>query len=85
MTVTKIVIEILGWVGSTEVILAYALVSSQKIESDNFWYQFLNLTGAILLIINTIYNESYPSMFINVVWVVIAIVALSKMRFKRKA
>jgi len=34
------------------------------------------LTGAIFLIINSIYKEAYPFTFINAVWSVIAIVAL---------
>jgi hypothetical protein len=69
-------IDTIGWIGSVEVIAAYALNSYQKIKSDSLLFQLLNLTGGIFLIINTLYYTAYPSMFINIVWVVIASVAI---------
>ena len=78
-----ILVEIIGWTGSVEVILAYALVSSGKIKGDSPVYQWLNLTGGIFLIVHTIVHHAYPSTFINLVWVVIAVVALWNIR-KRK-
>jgi hypothetical protein len=74
----KLLIDILGWVGSVEVILAYGLNSYQRIRSDSVVFQLLNLTGAAFLIVNTIYYGAYPSTVINIVWVVIAVVALFK-------
>ena len=71
-----LLIEILGWVGSIEVVAAYALNSYQKIKSDSLTFQLLNLSGAIFLIINSVYKEAYPFTFINSVWSVIAIVAI---------
>jgi hypothetical protein len=79
----KLLIDIIGWVGSVEVIAAYALNSYKVIKPDSFLFQILNLTGAIFLIINTVYLESYPSTFINVVWVVIASSSLIKMYLKK--
>ena len=72
----ELLINILGWIGSIEVVAAYALNSSQKIKSDSMTFQMLTLTGAIFLIINSIYKEAYPFTFINTVWAVIAIVAI---------
>ena len=72
----KIFVELLGWLGSAQVIIAYGLLSGKKIDSTNNYYQFLNSSGAVLLTINTLYNESYPSAFINVVWLLIAILGL---------
>jgi hypothetical protein len=78
----KLIIDILGWIGSVEVIIAYGLNSYQKLNSDSNLFQFLNLTGAIFLIVNTVYYGAYPSTFINIVWVVIAAVALIRNRKK---
>ncbi len=72
----ELLIDILGWIGSIEVIAAYGLNSYQKIKSDSIAFQLLNLTGAIFLIINSIYKQAYPFTFINTVWSVIAIVAI---------
>ncbi|WP_258105571.1 hypothetical protein [Marinoscillum sp. MHG1-6] len=71
-------IDILGWIGSIEVVLAYYLISQKYLDASSIWYQFLNLTGALLLIANTYYYKSYPSSFINVIWVGIAGYALIK-------
>jgi len=79
----KIFIEIIGWIGAVEVIIAYALNSNGKLKSDSVVFQVLNFTGAIFLIVNTWYNESYPSMVINIIWVGIAIAALVRIRKKR--
>ncbi len=72
----NLVIDILGWVGSVEVVAAYGLNSYQKLKSDSLTFQLLNFTGAIFLIINSIYKEAYPFTFINSVWSIIAIVAI---------
>jgi hypothetical protein len=76
-------ITAMGWIGSVAVIAAYALNSLQKIKSDSLVFQVLNLTGAVLLIINSIYKEAYPFTFINSVWAIIAVSAL--IRLFRKA
>jgi len=81
----KLLIDILGWVGSVEVILAYGLNSYQKMKSDSMLFQVLNLTGAAFLIVNTIYYGAYPSTFINIVWVIIAVVALFRIARKPPA
>jgi len=80
----KLLIDIIGWIGSVEVIAAYGLNSYQKIKSDSLLFQLLNLTGAIFLIVNTIYYSAYPSAFINIVWVIIALLAIGKMIVKKK-
>lgn len=77
-------IDILGWVGSVEVILAYGLNSYQRLRSDSPYFQLLNLTGGLFLIVNTAYYGAFPSTFINVVWVAIALPALVRIWQKRK-
>ncbi len=80
----NLIIDILGWVGSIEVVAAYGLNSSQRLKSDSLTFQLLNLTGAVFLIINSIYKQAYPFTFINSVWTVIAIVAIFGILKKKK-
>jgi len=75
----KLFIEILGWIGSIEVLIAYGLNSYQKLRSDSIAFYLLNLTGGLLLIIYSIYKEAFPNAFINVVWVVIALIAIIRL------
>lgn len=72
----KIWINILGWTGSGAVVGAYGLNSYHVLTSDSFLYLFLNLTGGIFLIIYSIFYRAYANTFINVVWVLIAVVAI---------
>ncbi len=76
-------VDIIGWIGSVEVIVAYGMISAKRVDSSSRFYQWLNMTGAIFLIINTIYYGAYPSTFINVVWVFIAIFALYNIARKK--
>ena len=69
-------IEILGWLGSIMVILAYALNIYKRLNSDSIAYYFLNIAGSSFLIINTLYHHAIPSTMVNVVWVLIAIAAI---------
>jgi hypothetical protein len=72
----EIFIEIIGWVGSLVVVIAYGLNSYQKLRSDSMVFYMMNLTGGLALIVYTVYKAAYASAFINVVWVIIAVVAI---------
>ncbi|HCW06902.1 MAG TPA: hypothetical protein DGG95_06015 [Cytophagales bacterium] len=80
----KLLIDVIGWIGSIEVIIAYGLNSYQKLKSDSPLFQVLNFSGGIFLIINTVYYSAYPSAIINVVWVIIASVAMIQIFRSRK-
>lgn len=73
----RTLIDIIGWTGTILYLLAYGLVSAKKVESDSWAYQGMNLIAGIMLIINTLYLQAYPSVGLNVVWVGIAAVTLA--------
>lgn len=73
-----IYVEIIGWLGMLCILLAYWLVSIQKIKPDSKSAQFLNLFGAIFVIINVGYHMAIPSVVLNTIWAVIALVGLFK-------
>jgi hypothetical protein len=75
----KLLIDILGWIGSVLLIAAYALNSYQKIKSDSYTFLILNIVAGIFLIIYSWYYTAFANTFINVVWVIIAIPALIKL------
>lgn len=75
-------INLIGWIGSAAVILAYILVSLNRLRGDSVAYQLLNLVGGIFLIANTIFWGAYPSTFVNFVWVCIALFALARLARK---
>lgn len=69
-------IDIVGWISSVAVVSAYALISLDKLNSRSRVYQVLNLVGSLGLVANTAYYRAYPSTFVNIVWLVIAALAL---------
>jgi len=71
-----LIVNIIGWVGSAAVLIAYLAVSTNRLKGDSIPYQTLNLFGSIFLMTNTIYFGAYPSTFVNFVWLFIAIFAL---------
>jgi hypothetical protein len=79
------IIEVIGWIGSIEILLVYGLNSYQKIRSDSMWFYMLNLTGGILLIIYSLYKNALPNAFINIVWVIIAAIAIMQVLFRKKS
>jgi hypothetical protein len=82
---TESITNILGWTGAALLLLAYWLVSTKRAEGDSFLYQFLNISGALLLIINSWYFGAYPSVGVNVAWTGIALITLIKTFNGRKS
>jgi len=75
-------LEVIGWLGSLQVVIAYGLNSYQKLKSDSYGFLLLNLFGGLFLIVYTFYKDAYASMFLNIVWVMIALPALIKLMRK---
>jgi hypothetical protein len=40
-------------------------------------YQFLNIVGSLLLAANTIFYRAYPSSFVNLIWMGIAVFSIA--------
>ena len=66
------------------VVVAYGLNSYQKMRSDSMVFYTMNLTGGFALIVYTIYKAAYASAFINVVWVIIALVAIVRVMTRKR-
>lgn len=69
-------IDSIGWAGAVLVLLAYALVSTDRAEPHSVRYQSLNIGGALGLVINSAWNNAIPSTVVNVVWIGIGLYAL---------
>ncbi len=45
------IIDEIGWIGAFAILLAYGLTTFNAISVDSAWYHFLNLVGAIGIIV----------------------------------
>jgi hypothetical protein len=70
-------LDAIGWMGAAALLVAYAMVSYKKLEGDSTAYQFLNIAGSLLLAVNTISYGAYPSSFVNMIWIGIAVVSIA--------
>jgi hypothetical protein len=69
--------DAIGWAGAAALLIAYAMVSSRKLEGNSTTYQFLNIVGSLLLAANTIFYLAYLSSFVNLIWMGIAVFSIA--------
>lgn len=75
--------EIIGWVGTVLIVIAYLLVSTKKVDGTNKYYQLMNLVGAIGVGINVFTKQAWPAFALQIVWGIIAIWSLVKNGIKK--
>ena len=80
-----IAIEVVGWAGALAVLVAYGLVSAERVTSRSWTYQLLNIGGAIGLVINSSWNGAIPSAVVNLIWIGIGAYALSAGGARRRS
>ena len=79
-----ILIEVLGWIASVLIVGSYALNITGKLPASSKIYVLGNIIGGVFFVVNTYFHKAYPSMFVNVVWVIIAIYMISKKKSNSK-
>lgn len=68
--------EMLGWAGAVAIVSAYVLLNLNIIKSSDLAYHLLNLTGALGIIAHSIFKRDYQPVVINVIWFIVACVAI---------
>lgn len=66
--------------GAVLVLLAFWLVSTDRVHADDRSYQLLNLVGAALLATGAVMTESWAFVALNTIWALVAVWALAKPR-----
>jgi hypothetical protein len=75
-----LLVDVLGWTGAAALLGAYALVSTRRLGGASVPYQLMNVAGSVLLGINSVYYGAFPSAFVNMIWLGIALYTLSRVR-----
>ncbi len=71
--------EVLGWFGTFLIVLAYGLNTFGKLTASDPAYHVMNFVGAGLVGYITYKRRDYEPLTLQVVWCLVAIVALSGM------
>jgi hypothetical protein len=72
------IVEIVGTLGACLLLFSYFLASTGRISSESTTGPLLNLGGAIMLGVNAFVHGAIPPATLNVLWALIALVALIK-------
>jgi len=71
------IIEFLGWLGMAVVLTAFMLISlTDKLVVSSWIYQAANLVGSVFVLVNNVAHGAWPGVVLNVVWGVVAAIAL---------
>ena len=67
----------IGWIGMILVLIAYALLSTNKIENVKL-YQTLNFLAATLMAIGLFPTKAWFSFTLQIIWALIALISIIK-------
>lgn len=73
--------DIVGWIGMILVLIAYALLSTDKIK-NGILYQFLNLIAGIFMAIGLFPKNAWFSFTLQIIWSIIALITIIKIKNK---
>jgi hypothetical protein len=79
----EVTLDVLGWIGTGLIVGAYALISANRLHGSSLVYQGMNVVGSIFVGANALYYGAYPSVGINVLWILIGAIALQRIFMRR--
>lgn len=77
------IFDLLGWIGMVLVLIAYALLSTNKINNGKS-YQVINLVASVFMAIGLFPKKAWFSFALQVAWGIIAIISIIKLMNKEK-
>jgi hypothetical protein len=75
----NMIVSVIGWIGTSLILIAYYLISNQKVGPRSRSYQWMNLFGAIGLAVNAYANSAWPVFGLELAWALIAVKALVRL------
>jgi hypothetical protein len=79
-----ILLDIIGWIAMLCILLAFYLISNEKVTARSKKYQYLNILGSSLFVINLTVAKAWPAVALNVIYALIATSALLRTYKKTK-
>lgn len=76
----ELLIEICGWLGALLILGSYILVSSGRLSGQSAVFQWMNVAGSIGFVVNSGWHGAIPSTALNVVWCVVGLATLWRLR-----
>ena len=84
MTAVQIAVEAAGWGGAVLILVAYLLLSAEKLTGQSLVYQGMNVVGAAGFTVNGWWHGALPSAALNILWMLIGAVASVRILRRRE-
>ena len=68
--------DLIGTTGVGLIVWAYFLLQTGKVEAISVRYSWLNLAGAVMILISLFFTFNFASFVIEVFWIIISIIGL---------
>jgi hypothetical protein len=68
--------QLCGWLGAGSLLLAYVLVSTGRLQGNSARFNWINIAGGALLAYGSWVKAAWPSVTLNLVWIVIGLRAI---------
>lgn len=75
----SLLIEIVGWIGTILILMAYLLLTRKNLASSSKLYHILNLIGGAGIVVEAVSNGAYPPAALNIVWGIIAVYGILRL------
>lgn len=72
-------IEIVGWLGTALILVAYVLSSLGYLSTSTVSYQLMNLLGALGVGLITYLRKAFQGFVLNLVWAIVAFIGLTRL------
>jgi predicted membrane protein len=76
--------DLAGFLGVLLIVVAYLLLQLDKLPSSSPTYSLLNAAGALLIIGSLLFKFNFSAFLIEVFWVLISLLGLSRWLISRK-
>ena len=68
--------DFIGYIGVALLIVTYALLQTDRIDTKGIWYSFNNMIVAVLVTVSLLYTMNNASKVIEVFWFIISVYGL---------
>ena len=72
--------DLIGCLGASIILIAYALLQNKRINADSFNYLILNFIGAVLILISLLYAWNLAAVAMEFAWMIISLVGILKLK-----
>jgi hypothetical protein len=79
-----IVFTLTGLAGAAIVLVAYFLLSAEKMRSDGYVYPLMNMFGSLGVLVSLTHQWNLASAIINSIWVMISLIAIARHYLKQR-